>query len=115
MVDHKTAKDLLEKLEKVKSIQNAVEAPHYNTEQAQDIQVSIEIDNSIAHGRFQPHPEKINTWLASEQTFRAMKKNIFALDEEMLDLADNIICESCKTTLDKQFWSFCPYCGASYK
>jgi hypothetical protein len=115
MTDRKVAQELLRQLEKVKNIQNAVDAPHYNTEQAKDIQVNIEVDNSIEHGLFKPHPEKTGTWLASEQTFRAMKKNIFALDEEMLDLADNIICESCKKTVDKQFWFFCPYCGASYK
>lgn len=112
---HREAQEIMKNIERIKAFENAVDAPLYNTEKQIDINVNIAVDNKIAHGMFKPHPSKPNTWLASEQTFRAMKKNIFALDEEMLDLADNIICESCKTTIDKQFWFFCPYCGSSYK
>jgi hypothetical protein len=115
MMERKVAEELLRQLDKIKKIENAVDAAHYNTEKPQDINVNIQVDNKVEHGMFKPHPTEPNTWLASEQTYRAMKKNIFALDEDMLDLADNIICESCKKTVDKQFWFFCPYCGASYK
>lgn len=115
MISNKEAQELLKNIEKIKTFENAVDAPLYNTQKQEDIDVNIEVDNKIAHGMFKPHPTRQNTWLASEQTFRAMKKNIFALDEEMLDLADNTICESCQSTIDKQFWFFCPYCGSSYK
>lgn len=115
MMDRKTADALMRDLEKIKQFKNAVDTPLYNPDQQEDFDINIEVDNSIKHGLFKPHPTKIRTWLASEQTFRAMKKNIFALDEEMLDLANNILCESCKSTIDKQFWHFCPYCGSSYK
>lgn len=115
MTDRKVAQEIMRNLEKIKKIENAVDAPLYNTEQAQELKINILVDKNIAHGKFLPHPSTPNTWLASEQTFKAMKKNIFALDEEMLDMADNIICESCKTTIDRQFWFFCPFCGASYK
>ena len=115
MMDRKIADALMRDLEKVKQFENAVNKPLYALDHAQDVNVQILVDNKIEHGLFKPHPTLENTWLASEQTFRAMKKNIFALDEEMLDLADNIICESCKKTVDKQFWSFCPYCGSQYK
>ena len=115
MIERKVAQEILKNIDRIKAYENSVDAPLYNTDAREDIDVNIEVDNKIAHGMFKAHPTKLNTWLASEQTFRAMKKSIFALDEQMLDLADNIICESCKTTIDRQFWSFCPYCGSSYQ
>lgn len=115
MMDRKVAEELMKNLSKIQKIENSVNAPHYNTFKPEDFKINILVDNKVSHGKFIPHPTEKNVWLASEQTYKAMKKDIFALDEEMLDLADNIICESCKTTIDKQFWFFCPYCGSSYK
>jgi hypothetical protein len=101
-------------LEKIRSMENMVEQPFYNLNNPLKVSVNIRIDNSVPHGLFKPDPKIPNGWIASEQTFRAMKKDIFALDENMLDLADNYTCTSCKTLLDRQFWHFCPHCGAQF-
>lgn len=101
-------------LEKINSIENAVNAPFYDTSANQELQVNIRVDNSIPHGMFKPDPKLEGGWLASNQTFRAMKKDIFALDEDMIDLQEKYTCTSCKTELDKQFWLFCPHCGAAF-
>lgn len=101
-------------LEQIQSIDNAVNQQFYNTNAEQKFDVNIRVDNSVAHGMFKPDPKFDGGWIASEQTFRAMKKDIFALDEQMIDLQEKYICTSCKTELDKQFWQFCPHCGASF-
>lgn len=101
-------------LEKINRIENAVNSPLYNTNTPQEIQVNIRVDNSVAHGLFKPDPKYQGGWITSEQTFRAMRKDIFALDPELLDLQDTYTCNSCKTDLDKQFWKFCPHCGAAF-
>ncbi len=101
-------------LEKIQSIENQVDNPHYNLSKEEEFKVHIEIDDKVAHGMFKPNPKKEGNWLASSQTFRAMKKDIFALDDQMIELQDNYQCTSCKTLLDRQFWHFCPYCGSSF-
>ena len=101
-------------LNRIQSIENAVHQPFYNLEQQQKFEVAIRVDNSVAHGLFKPDPQRVGGWIASEQTFRAMKKDIFALDEELLELAQSYVCESCKTKIDLQFWNFCPHCTASF-
>lgn len=101
-------------LKQIKSIENQINNPLYNLEKEEKFSVQINIDNKVAHGMFKPDPKKQGSWLASEQTFRAMKKDIFAMDEAMLDLADHYQCHSCKSDLDLQFWHFCPYCGSQF-
>ena len=101
-------------LEQIKSIENQINNPHYNLQQEQKFSVVINIDNKVAHGLFKPDPLQKDAWLTSSQTFRAMKKDIFSLDEGMLDLSLHYQCHSCKTDLDRQFWHFCPYCGSQF-
>lgn len=115
MMSHKEAQALEEALKRVQNIENAAGLPHYDIASPQEYKVSIRVDNSVAHGLFKPDPKLEGGWICSEQTFRAMKKNIFALDEQMLDLADDYECDGCKTLLDRQFWNFCPHCGESFK
>ena len=114
MTDRAREEHIKKTLEKIHSIENAINRPFYNTETQQQVQINIRIDNHVPHGLFKPDPKLEGGWIASEQTYRAMKKDIFALDEEMIDLQESYQCQSCKTDLDKQFWEFCPYCGASF-
>jgi hypothetical protein len=101
-------------LDQIKRIENCVDKQMFNTQQEQKYEINIKVDNTISHGVFVPSKVFPGQWRASEQTFRAMKKDIFALgnSEEMLDeIAQPYKCHSCQTNLDKQFWKFCPYCG----
>lgn len=114
MTDWHREEQIKKTLDKINSIDNAINQPLYNTQQESQIKINIRVDNSVAHGLFKPDPKIDGGWIASEQTFRAMRKDIFALDESMIDLNEPYQCQSCKTDLDKQFWEFCPYCGASF-
>lgn len=115
MISRKEAQAMEEAIKKIQSIENTVGGPFYDLSAPEEYKVAIRVDNSVDHGLFRPDPIRQAGWICSEQTYRAMKKNIFALDEEMIDLADNYQCLGCKTSLDRQFWNFCPYCGESFK
>ncbi len=101
-------------LEQIGSIENQVNNPMYNLEKEQTYSVKIDIDNSVEHGKFKPNPKFEGAWLTSNQTFKAMKKDIFAMDEKLLELSIPYQCHSCKSDLDRQFWHFCPYCGSQF-
>lgn len=102
-------------LKKIGSIENAVNNPHYDLSKGQAWSVNIRVDNSVAPAMFKPDPQLEGGWIANELTFRAMKKDIFALDEGFEDLAVPYQCVFCNNNLDKQFWIFCPYCGNNFK
>lgn len=114
MTDRLREEQIKKTLEKINSIENALNQPFYDLGQQEKFEVNIRVDDSVAHGLFKPDPKIEGGWIASAQTFRAMKKDIFALDPQLLDLEQPYTCDSCKTKLDKQFWHFCPYCGASF-
>ncbi len=101
-------------LEKINSIENMVDRPMFNTEKEETFSVDIKVDNTVPHGLFIPSKVFPGSWRASEQTFRAMKKDIFMLGESLDEIAEAYQCTSCKTDLDKQFWHFCPYCGERF-
>jgi hypothetical protein len=101
-------------LEQLSSIENQINNPLYDLKQEQKFSVHISVDNKVSHGLFKPDPKQEGAWLASEQTYRAMKKDIFAMDEALLELSDHYQCHSCKSDLDLQFWHFCPYCGSQF-
>ncbi len=101
-------------LEKINSIENMVDRPMFNIEKEEKVEVEIKVDNTVPHGLFIPSKINIGQWRASEETFRAMKKDIFTLGGSLDEIADPYNCSSCKTNLDKQFWNFCPYCGSRF-
>ncbi len=101
-------------LEKINDMKNMVDRPMYNTRAQEQIQVEIKVDNKIEHGMFVPSKIMPHLWYASEQTYRAMKKDIFALGNSIDELKEPYQCQSCKTNLDKQFWKFCPHCGEGF-
>lgn len=102
-------------LNKIKSIENVVDKPMFNLQEEEKIEIEVKVDNKVPHGTFIPSKAIAGYWRASEQTFRAMKKDIFSLGGSIDEIAEPYQCESCKTNLDKQFWIFCPYCGESFK
>ncbi len=101
-------------LESINSIENMIDEPMYNINQQQEVQLHIKVDNSVAHGTFLPSKIYPGQWRTSEQTFKAMKKDIFALGDSVDELIEPYTCHSCKTDLDMQFWHFCPYCAERF-
>lgn len=106
------ARKTLERIEKMKS---AVDTQLFKTDQEEQFKLNIHVDNSLPHGKFFPYKDKPNEWRATSQTFKAMKKNIFALSDSVEELAEPYTCFGCKTDLDKQFWHFCPFCGERFR
>lgn len=110
--EDKKAQKTLERIQKMK---NAVMQPLWKTHEEETFEVQIKIDNKVSHGKFVPSKAIEGIWYTSEQTYRAMKKNIFALGDDVDELVSPYTCLSCKTNLDQQFWHFCPYCGEQFK
>jgi uncharacterized CHY-type Zn-finger protein len=98
----------------LRQLENQVEKAHVNVDQRQDLSVHIEVDNSVAPGQFKPHPSLQGYWYASRQTFQAMKKDIFSIGDDIDEFSEVIICEDCKSEVDKQFWHHCPYCETKF-
>lgn len=112
--DRQREEQIRRTLEKINSIENMVDRPMYNINKPVETKVEIKIDNKIEHGKFLPSKAITGLWYASEQTFRAMKKDIFATGGNIDELVEPYNCFSCKSDLDKQFWHFCPYCGERF-
>ena len=101
-------------LDRINSIENMVDTPMFDTSREETAQVEIKVDNKVAHGMFIPSKAIPGIWYASDQTFRAMKKDIFSLGDSIDEIAEPYDCQSCQTKVDKQFWHFCPYCGERF-
>jgi hypothetical protein len=101
-------------LERIGSLENHIGESQYNLNQQQQLEINIRVVNSVPGGLFKPDPKLEGGWIANELTFKAMKKDIFALDDDLIDLEEKYSCLSCKTDIDKQFWSFCPHCGSQF-
>lgn len=100
-------------IDKINSIKNMVDSPQYRADTPEEFKLNIRVDNNISHGSFVPC-KIAGHWKASEQTFRAMKKDIFALGPSIDELVSPYTCGSCKIELDMQFWHFCPYCAERF-
>ena len=114
VMDYQREKEVKQVLDKVKSFENMIDEPMYNTRPEEEFKIHIKVDDSVKHGLFIPSKIYPGQWRASYQTFRAMKKDIFSLGNSIDELVDPYECQSCKTDLDKQFWYFCPYCGEKF-
>jgi len=101
-------------LEALKREQSMVGQNFYDLKQEKQVNVNIQVDNSVANGMFKPDPKNPEGFIASDLTFRAMKKDIFAMADSVDEIKEPYQCASCKTDLDMQFWHFCPYCGGRF-
>ena len=102
--------DDLEKAKKLLlELKNAANLPLLSNQEEQ-AQVRLLTDDTVAPAKFKPHPSMPNTYFASILTIRAVKKDLFMAGSGFEDLEQLTICCSCGQKLDKQFWSFCPYC-----
>ena len=101
-------------LNKVSHMKNAVQRPLFEQKTPEQNSLQIKIDNKLAHGVFVPSKAIAGIWYASEQTFRAMKKDLFMFGDTFDEIKEPYTCGSCKTDLDMQFWHFCPYCSERF-
>jgi len=101
-------------LKRIDAMKSAIDTPLFKQDEKEEFKIDIKIDNSLPHGQFFPSKIYPGQWRATAQTYKAMKKNIFALGEDLDELKEDYSCQSCKTSLDKQFWNFCPFCGERF-
>ena len=101
--------------ETLTKVLGATEEPHCGAEPEVQTQVQILPDKSVSPGSFLPHPLLPGAYKAHPQTIAAVRKDIFMAGNEFVDLEEIIKCDGCKESIDKQFWVFCPFCGAKYK
>lgn len=100
---------------KLMSATNATGHAHFDQERPEEVKIDIRPDTSINPGMFKPDPLKPGHYKAHPTTIRAMRKNIFVGGEDgFIDLEKPYTCSKCKTDLDLQFWTFCPYCEAPF-
>ena len=102
-------------LERIKKMKSAVDTQLFKTDQGQTTQFKVHVDNSLPHGKFFKSEVFPGEWRASAQTYKAMKKDIFALGDSIDELKSPYTCFGCSTDLDQQFWHFCPYCGERFR
>jgi hypothetical protein len=104
-----------DKEEQISKLKNALGGQLVNPKAREDIQVHIEIDNSLAPGLFKPHPQFHGVWYAHTQTYRAMKPDIFTIGDDLDEFKNEIQCHSCQKKVDTQFWKHCPYCESQFQ
>lgn len=116
-----SSKDKTQKqFEHLKGLTNAAGRPLLDTgpEAHEEYKVAIRPDKSVSPAKFAPDPLRPGFFKAHPTTIKAMRKDIFvAGEEDLVDLEDWVVCQSCDEKLDRQFWFFCPYCesGVSFK
>ncbi len=110
------SKQANEWLEQISKLQNAGGKSLLHLDGREDISVPMRADKSVTPGMFKPDPLIPGGYLAHPTTLAALKKDIFAVGDEVFsDLEQLIDCEGCKRKVDIQFWHFCPHCEAPFR
>lgn len=102
--------DLNDTLDKIQQIKNAVDAPCFDLNQREEVRIHVRPNESVSRGMFKPDPLLPGGHLAHPVTIRAMRKDLFLLGDDFVDLQLDYQCTGCKKVLDLQFWELCPYC-----
>ena len=105
--------ELAKKLEQIKQANWHGQKPYYQ-QRAQNAQVQVKPDPSVGRGKFKPDPRSLGAYLAHPMTIRALKKDLLLAGDDLLAFAQSQPCPSCHTTVDRQFWNFCPHCEAPW-
>ena len=101
--------------QKLMQATNAANAPHFGNQPEEEFNVRIRRDDNVSPGMFKPDPLNPGHYKAHELTIKAMRKDLFfGGSDEFVDLERPYTCVSCGQNLDIQFWTFCPYCEASF-
>lgn len=103
-------------LDQISGLQNAGGKSLLHLDGREDISVHLRADKSVTPGMFKADPLIPGGYLAHPVTLRALKKDIFAVGDEVFsDLEFITECTGCKRQIDIQFWHFCPHCEAPFK
>lgn len=94
---------------------NAIDTQLFDVSQSDEIKINIRPDKNVTIGLFKADPLLLSGFIAHPETIRAMRKDIFVTDPDLLDRSHVEICNSCKQTIDHQFWLYCPYCGSTFR
>lgn len=101
-------------INRTKEIKNAIDQQMFNTDEYQETQINIRPSKNVSLGMFRPDPLIPGGHIAHPTTIRAMRKSLFMLGDNFIDLEKKYTCEKCKKTLDLQFWILCPYCETPF-
>lgn len=108
-------KSNLQIFEGIQKMTNGIDTPLLDINRPEELKVKIRPDKTVGIGLFKVDPLLLSGYVAHPDTIRAMRKDIFVTDPDLLDRSLFINCESCKQSLDCQFWLYCPYCGENFK
>lgn len=103
-----------EMLQKIGRETNVLDFPHYDLKNPETYSIPIEPDKKITVGLFMPIENQPGKFKAHPDTIRALRKDIFVMDEELIYTIQKINCHKCNAELDKQFWVHCPFCGGEF-
>lgn len=118
MIDHskpifnQSTQEIYEDLLK---LTNAVNQPLVDLSAQENFKVNLIPDTKVAPALFVPDKSKPGQYKAHPDTIRALRKDIFVSDPDLLDRSLVYQCVSCHHELDLQFWHFCPYCLKEFK
>jgi len=87
----------------------------FNTNHIENLQVKIRASQSVSIGMFKADPFIPGGYIAHPDSIKALRKDIFTLDFDLDEFQEIVTCSGCKNKLDKQFWIYCPYCGAEFE
>ncbi|MCK5884591.1 MAG: hypothetical protein KAG61_12945 [Bacteriovoracaceae bacterium] len=106
--------DPLKILDITNNIQNAAGGAMFNTHSCEEVKVNIRPNKDVALGKFKSDPLLPGCHIAHPITIEAMRKDLFVLGDEFIDLELKYECIKCRKELDLQFWMFCPYCETPF-
>ncbi len=99
--------------EKIRSYTNSCGQPLYDLSDKthNDVKIQLMPDHTLRPATFVPSKISPHIIYAHPTTIYAVRKDLFYLDEEFLDLQSLGKCQSCGETQDLQFYHCCPFCA----
>lgn len=109
-------KDLFHPHNSWKKIKNLTNAGGQQLVEEKPLNFLVQLipDSSVERALFLPNKLRPGEYRAHPSTILALRKDIFVVSEDTIDLECHILCSSCKKIFDAQFWFFCPYCESSF-
>jgi hypothetical protein len=98
----------------LESLKNSIGHQYLDLDKKEEFKVNIRPCSSVTPSLFKPDPLNQYGYIAHSQTIAALKKDIFMAGANFDELEQLIKCEECKSTIDIQFWHFCPHCGEKF-
>lgn len=100
-------------LDDLKGLQSVTGGPLLDFERMEEVKIPLRANPKLEPGLFYPDPFIPHGWMAHPTTLKAIRKDLFILQEN--DLSEIYSCEGCGRQLDLQYWYFCPYCESPFR